>query len=65
MPTPMNDNAASVKIASGIPKVTATTIGVSAFGTMWRARTRLPPAPRARAASANSFSLSASTWARV
>ena len=34
MPTPMKDRAASVKIASGMPKVTATTIGVSALGRM-------------------------------
>src|SRR5215510_11236951 len=32
IPTPMNDSAASVKIASGMPKLTATTMGVSALG---------------------------------
>jgi hypothetical protein len=32
MPTPMKDSAASVKIASGMPKVIATTIGESALG---------------------------------
>jgi len=45
MPTPMNDSAASVKIASGMPKVTATTIGVSALGRMWRESRRVNPAP--------------------
>src|SRR5882724_10658522 len=65
IPTPMNDSAASVKIASGIPNVTATTIGVSAFGRMWRTSRRWNPAPSARAPSTNSFSLIASTCARV
>ena len=32
MPTPMNESAASVKIASGMPKVTATTIGRQRVG---------------------------------
>ncbi len=61
----MNDSAASVKIASGMPKVTATTMGVSALGRMWRPRSRWKPAPSPRAASTYSFSLMISTWARV
>ena len=61
----MNDSAASVKIASGMPKVIETTIGVSALGSTWREITRQNPAPRARAPSTNSFSLIDSTWARV
>ncbi len=65
MPTPMNDSAASVKIASGMPKVIETTIGVSALGSTWRLITRQKPAPRARAPSTNSFSLMERTWARV
>src|SRR3990167_5706084 len=65
IPTPMNESAASVKIASGMPNVTDTTIGVSAFGSTWRVSSRLNPAPRARAPSTNSFSLIESTWARV
>jgi hypothetical protein len=32
IPTPMKERAASVKIAWGIPKVTATTIGVRELG---------------------------------
>src|SRR5215470_16015142 len=48
IPTPMNESAASVKIASGIPKVMATTIGVSALGRMWRTIRRRNPAPSAR-----------------
>ena len=65
MPTPMNDRAASVKIASGMPNVTDTTIGVSALGRMWRSSSRPPRTPSPRAASTNSFSLRARTCARV
>ena len=35
MPTPMKLNAASVKMASGIPNVRETIIGVRAFGSKW------------------------------
>ena len=49
MPTPMNESAASVKIASGMPKVTATTMGDSAFGRMWRTQEPAGAARRARA----------------
>src|SRR3546814_13500184 len=52
-----SSDLASVKIASGMPKVTATTIGVSALGRMWRASRRPKPAPSPRAASTYSFSL--------
>src|SRR5438094_692449 len=65
MPTPMKDSAASVKIASGIPKVTATTIGVSALGNTWRKSSRPAREPSARAPSTYSFCLMASTCARV
>src|SRR6266481_2088382 len=65
MPTPMKDSAASVKMASGMPKVIETTMGVSALGSTWRVSTRQPRAPSARAPSTNSFSLRVSTWARV
>src|SRR4026208_1968442 len=65
MPTPMNESAASVKMAVGIPKVIETTIGVRALGRTWRDITRQKPAPRARAPSTNSFSLMERTWARV
>ena len=44
MPTPMKDSAASVKIASGMPKVIETTIQVSASGNTWRGITRQKPA---------------------
>src|SRR5436190_2020183 len=65
IPTPMNESAASVKIASGMPNVTATTMGVSALGMMCRPSSRPKPAPRARAPSTYSFSLMTRTCARV
>ena len=40
-------------------------MGVSALGSTCAVSTRQNPAPRARAPSTNSFSLMASTWARV
>src|SRR5258707_13693978 len=57
MPTPMNDRAASVKIASGMPKVIETTMGESALGSTWRVITRQKAAPRARARATDSFPL--------
>jgi hypothetical protein len=56
MPTPMKLRKASVKIAVGIPKVRATMIGVSAFGSMCRMISRMSFAPIERAAMTKSFS---------
>src|SRR5438128_2126480 len=55
-PIPMKLSAASAKMSCGIPKVTATTIGVSALGSMWRRTIRKPLAPATRAALTYSFS---------
>src|SRR5262249_7468110 len=65
IPTPMNDSAASVKIACGIPNVTATTMGVSALGSTWRNRSRPAREPNARAPSTDSFCLVVCTCARA
>ena len=52
-------------IATAIASVTFTTIGPMQFGRMWRRMIRRPEAPTARAASTNSFSLTASIWPRT
>ena len=65
MPTPMKLNAASVKMASGMPNVREMMIGVRALGSKWRTIIARFRAPAARAASQNSRSLSDNIWARV
>ena len=65
IPTPMKLRAASVKIAWGMPKVTATIIGVRALGSRCRKIIRPPEAPIVRAALTKSFSRKERIWART
>ena len=64
-PRPRNDRVDSAMIAAATSIVPATITGPSAFGRMWRTTRRKVEAPRARAASTNSFSRSAKNCART